>query len=57
MAKPYSELSVAIDLIQSEYKTSNPIIIAEKLQEIFDMEYTIHQIVDYLDINVINYEE
>jgi len=51
MVKQYSELSVAIDLIQNEYKTSNPIIIAEKLKEIFDMSYTIHQIADYLDIS------
>jgi hypothetical protein len=51
MIKPYSELSVAIDLIQNEYKTSNPIIIAEKLKEIFGMSYTIHQISDYLDIS------
>lgn len=51
MTKPYSELSVAIDLIQNEYNTSNPILISEKLQEIFDMNYTIHQISDYLDIS------
>lgn len=51
MVKPYSELSVAIDLIQNEYNTSNPIIISEKLQEIFDMDYTIHQICDYLELS------
>lgn len=51
MAKEYSELAVAIDLIQHEYNTSNPIIISEKLQEIFNMNYTIHQISDYLDIS------
>jgi hypothetical protein len=51
MVKQYSELSVAIDLIQNEYNTSNPIIIAEKLKEIFDMSYTIHQISDYLELS------
>jgi hypothetical protein len=51
MVKQYSELSVAIDLIQNEYNTSNPIIIAEKLKEIFGMSYTIHQISDYLELS------
>ena len=29
----YSQLSVAIDLISEVYKTSNPVIISEKLEE------------------------
>lgn len=49
--KLYSELSMAIDLVSFEYQTSNPIIIAEKLQQDLGMKYTIHQIADYMDIN------
>jgi len=49
--KLYREIAVGIDLVSYEYKTSNPIIIAEKLQEDLGMNYTIHQISDYLDIN------
>jgi hypothetical protein len=49
--KLYRKIAVGIDLVSYEYKTSNPIIIAEKLQEDLGMNYTIHQISDYLDIN------
>lgn len=49
--KLYREIAVGIDLVSYEYKTNNPIIIAEKLQEDLGMNYTIHQISDYLDIN------
>ena len=51
MIKEYSQLAIAVDLISFEYKTSNPIIIAEKIQEILNVEYSIHQIADYMDIN------
>lgn len=51
MSKKYSELSIAVDLISDVFKTSNPIIIAEKIEEELDLEFTIHQISDYLDIN------
>lgn len=47
----YSELSVAIDLVSHVYQTSNPIIISEKMKEDLNMNYTIHQIADHLDIN------
>lgn len=47
----YSQLSVAIDLISEVYKTSNPVIISEKLEEDLGLHYTIHQISDYMDIN------
>jgi hypothetical protein len=49
--KPYSQLAVAVDIISEEYKTSNPIIIAEMIQNDLELDYTIHQISDYLDIN------
>lgn len=51
MIKPYSQLALAIDLVSNEYKTSNPIIIAEKIHEDLNMEFSIHEIADYLEIN------
>ena len=51
----YSSLAVAVDLICNEYKTNNPIIIAEKIQQDLDMDISIHAISDYLSINE-NYE-
>lgn len=56
MAKPYSQLALAIDLISKEYRTSNPIILSEKIKEVFDLSYSIHQISDYLSINNSEYE-
>jgi len=56
MAKPYSQLALAIDLISKEYSTSNPIILSEKIKEVFDLSYSIHQISDYLSINNSEYE-
>ena len=47
----YSQLAVAVDLVSYEYKISNPIIIAEKIEEDLGLEYSIHQIADYLCIN------
>ena len=55
MIKPYSQLAIAVDLVSYEYKTSNPIIIAEKIQQDLDMDISIHAISDYLSINE-NYE-
>ena len=51
MTKPYSQLAIAVDLVSYEYNTSNPIIIAEKIEEDLNLEYSIHQIADYMDIN------
>lgn len=51
MQKPYSQLAVAVDIIANEYKTSNPIIISEMIQNDLGLDYTIHQVSDYLDIN------
>lgn len=49
--KLYSQLSMAVDLVSFEYQTSDPLIIEEKLQQDMGLNYTVHQIVDYLDIN------
>jgi hypothetical protein len=51
MIKPYSQLAMAVDLVSYEYQTSNPIIIAEKIEEDLGLEYSIHVIADYMDIN------
>lgn len=58
MTKPYSQLAIAVDLVSYEYKTSNPIIIAEKIEEDLGLDYSIHQISDYMNINKIeDYEK
>ena len=49
--KLYSQMSMAIGLVSHEYKTGNPVIIAEKIFEDLGMDYSIHQISDYLDVN------
>lgn len=50
------EYIFAIDLIIEEYKITNPILISEKIQEDLDMEVSIFQIMDYLEINQENWE-
>lgn len=58
MTKPYSQLAIAVDLVSYEYQTSNPIIIAEKIEEDLGLEYSIHVIADYMDINKLeDYEQ
>jgi hypothetical protein len=47
----YSQLAFAISLVSFEYKTSNPIILSEKMEEDLGLHYSIHQISDYMDIN------
>lgn len=49
--KKYSNLALAIDLVNEEYKTKNPIILAEKIQQDLGMEFSIHEIADYLEIH------
>lgn len=51
MTKPYSQLAVAVDLVMNEYKVSNPIEIVELIQKDLDLYFTVHQVMDYLDIN------
>lgn len=49
--KLYSQIAMAIDLVAFEYRTGNPIIIAEKIHEDLGIDYSIHQIADYLDVS------
>ena len=51
MTKPYSQLAVAVDLVMNEYKISNPIEIVELIQQDLNLYFTVHQVMDYLDIN------
>lgn len=51
MTKQYSQLAIAVDLVSYEYETSNPVIIAEMIEQDLNLEYNIHQIADYMDIN------
>ena len=51
MTKSYSQLAIAVDLVSYEYKTSNPIIIAEMIERDLGLEYSIHHIADYMCIN------
>lgn len=50
------EYIFAIDLVMEEHKITNPILISEKIQEDLDMEVSIFQIIDYLEINQENWE-
>lgn len=52
--KLYSQMAMAIDLVSFEYRTGNPIILAEKIHQDLGIDYSIHQISDYLDINRID---
>ena len=52
----YPEYIFAIDLVIEEHKITNPILIAEKIQEDLDMEVSIFQIVDYLEISQESWE-
>ncbi len=51
MTKPYSQLAVAVDLVMNEYKVSNPIEIVELIKQDLSLYFTVHQVMDYLDIN------
>jgi len=42
---------MAVDLVSFECNTSNPVELSEKIKEVLGLEYSIHQIADYLDIN------
>lgn len=47
----YSQLALAVDLVMNEYKVSNPIEIVELIQQDLSLYFTVHQVMDYLDIN------
>lgn len=49
------EYIFAIDIIIEEFKLTNPILISEKIQEELDMEVSIFQIADHLEINQENW--
>ena len=51
MSDKILEYIFAIDLVMAEHKITNPILISEKIQEDLDMEVSIHQLMDYLEIN------
>lgn len=57
MSKQYSEFSFTVDLIMDIYKTSNPIIIAEKALEDLEIDLNIHQISDYLSLEKEDFEK
>ena len=50
------EYIFAIDLVMEQHQITNPILISEKIQEDLDMDVTIHQIMDYLEINQENWK-
>ena len=52
-----TSLALAIDLISKEYKTKEPLILYEKIKTDLDMKVTIHQIIDYFEINNTDYEK
>jgi hypothetical protein len=54
MIKP--EYVFAIDLVMEQHQITNPILISEKIQEDLKMDVTIHQVMDYLEINQENWE-
>ena len=50
------EYIFAIDIIIEEFKLTNPILISEKIAEELDVEVSIFQVMDYLEINQENWE-
>jgi hypothetical protein len=50
------EYIFAIDLVMEQHQITNPILIAEKIAEDLEMDVTIHQIMDYLEINQEDWE-
>ena len=46
---------IMIDLIIEVYKVSNPIIISELIEKEFEIEVSIFQVMDYLEINQENW--
>ena len=51
-----SEYIFAIDIIIEEFKLTNPILISEKIAEELDMEVSIFQVMDYLEISKENWK-
>lgn len=55
MSKNQPEYIFAIDLVMEEHKLTNPILISEQIQIDLEMDVTIHQVMDYLEINKENW--
>lgn len=55
--KTYSNIAMAIDLIMDYYETDNAIIIEEKCMEDLQLDLSIHQIYNYLNMNKKNFKE
>ena len=53
MNKP--EYIFAIDIVMEQHQITNPILISEKIQKDLEMDVTIHQVMDYLEINQENW--
>ena len=51
MVNKNSSIALAVDLVINEYKVSNPIEIVELIQQDLSLYFTVHQVMDYLDIN------
>ena len=51
MINKNSSIALAVDLVMNEYKVNNPIEIVELIQQDLDLYFTVHQVMDYLDIN------
>lgn len=54
--KEYSEFAFAIDLVMEEHKISNPILIAEKIEQDLEMEISIDEISNYLELKSEDWE-
>lgn len=53
MSNKYQEqtqLGLAIDLVSTHYNIRNPLIIMEKIEQDLDLNYTVFQIMDNLNI-------
>ena len=51
MINKNSSIALAVDLVMNEYKVNNPIEIVELIPQDLDLYFTVHQVMDYLDIN------
>ena len=51
MIKPYSEVSLAVDLITNEYGDISPVQICVKSKEDLDIIITPSEVIDYLNIS------
>jgi hypothetical protein len=57
MVSKNSSIALAIDLVSHEYKTNNPLIIYEKVKKDLDVDITLTQITDYLELSSEDYQK